>query len=79
MIELTTNNGIRLDYNVVASTPSDGHYTWSQIPSSVSTNCKIKISDAADGMPSDDSDQFFTIAPEPGIEVLSPNGGERTT
>ncbi|MBN1301358.1 MAG: hypothetical protein JW995_09085 [Melioribacteraceae bacterium] len=74
-IELTTNNGISWS-TVVASTPSDGYYTWTQIPLTASTNCKIKISDADDSMPSDDSDEFFTISPEPGITVISPNGGE---
>ncbi|MBU1096641.1 MAG: hypothetical protein KKB34_09200 [Bacteroidetes bacterium] len=74
-IQITTNNGIEW-IPIVESTPSDGHYTWNQVTTNASTNCKIKISDAKDGMPSDDSDNFFTIAPEPGIKVLSPNGGE---
>ncbi|MBU1677608.1 MAG: hypothetical protein KKD86_01935 [Bacteroidetes bacterium] len=74
-IEYTTNNGIAWN-SIVASTPSDGHYTWAQVPASTSTNCKIRISDADDGVPSDDSDAFFTISPEPGISVTSPVGGE---
>lgn len=74
-IELTTNNGISWS-TIVESTPSDGHYTWNQLPLTASTNCKLKISDAEDGMPSDDSDGFFTIAPEPDITIVKPNGGE---
>lgn len=74
-IEFTTNNGLNWT-TIVSSTASDGFYTWIQIPAVTSTNCKIRISDAADNSPSDESDSFFSIAPEPGIVVTQPNGGE---
>jgi DUF971 family protein/lipoprotein signal peptidase len=74
-IEYTLNNGISWN-TITASTPSDGFYTWNQLPSTSSTNCKIRISDAADSAPSDDSDGFFSIEPEPEIQVLVPNGNE---
>jgi len=74
-IEYTLNNGISWN-TIVASTPSNGFYTWSQVPNTLSTNCKIRISDALDGAPSDDSDQFFAIQEAPAITVFSPNGGE---
>lgn len=74
-IEYTTNNGINW-LPIVDSTPSDGFYTWENIPSSASTNCKIRISDAVDLAPSDESDEFFVISPEPSIKVVIPNGGE---
>jgi hypothetical protein len=74
-IEYTINNGIA--WNVItASTPSTGSYTWNQVPNLPSTNCKIRISDALDGSPSDASDNFFSITPAPSITVVSPNGGE---
>lgn len=74
-IEYTINNGNSWN-TLIASTPSNGFYTWNQIPNTLSTNCKVRISDAQDGFPSDDSDQFFLIVPAPDIKVVSPNGGE---
>ncbi len=74
-IEYTFNNGISWN-TIVESTPSTGFYNWSKIPNTASTNCKIRISDASDGSPSDESDAFFNIEPEPYIKVLEPNGGE---
>jgi hypothetical protein len=74
-IEYTTDNGL-LWSTIIANTPSDGYYTWTQVPASSSTNCRIKISDAEDNFPYDFSNAVFTIAPEPEITVISPNGGE---
>ncbi|MEW6194580.1 MAG: hypothetical protein AB1521_05420 [Bacteroidota bacterium] len=74
-IEFTTNNGLNWN-TIVSSTASDGFYTWTQIPAVTSTNCKVRISDAADNTPSDESDSYFSIAPEPDIVVIQPNGGE---
>ena len=74
-IEYTINNGINWSV-IIASTPSTGFYTWNQIPNLPSTNCKIRISDAVTGAPSDASDNFFSIIPAPLVVVTSPNGGE---
>lgn len=74
-LEYSTNNG--LTWNVITErTPSDGYFNWAQVPASASTNCRIRVSDADDGAPYDISNSTFTIAPEPGISVLNPNGGE---
>jgi hypothetical protein len=74
-IEYTTNNGV--DWNtIIESTPSDGFYTWSPVPNFASTNCKIRISDASDRYPTDESSAVFSISPEPEITVITPNGGE---
>lgn len=74
-IEYTINNG--LTWNIItASTPSTGYYTWAQVPNTPATNCKIRISDAVDSSPSDESDQFFTIGPAPSLKVLEPNGND---
>ena len=74
-IEYTTDNGVNWN-TIVESTTSDGFYTWEKLPNEASTNSRIRISDAADGTPADISDEFFTIAPEPEIKVIAPNGGE---
>lgn len=70
-IEYTNNNGI--DWiTIVESTPSDGFYTWESVPSTVSTNCRVRITDASDGSPWDESDNLFVIAPEPYITITAP-------
>jgi hypothetical protein len=75
-IEYSTNNGV--DWvTIVASTPSNGFYTWNPLPNVSSTNCRLRISDAADGIPTDLSDQTFSILAQPTIRVVAPNGGER--
>ncbi|MBA4407113.1 hypothetical protein C0389_07560, partial [bacterium] len=74
-IEYTINNGISWN-TIIPSTPSTGYYTWVQIPNTPATNCKIRISDASDGSPSDDSDQFFSISTAPSLKVLTPNGND---
>ncbi len=74
-IEYTTNNGQTWS-TIIASTMSDGFYVWNPVPAVASTNCKVKISDASDGYPSDQSDATFTISPEPGITIIAPNGGD---
>lgn len=71
-IEYTNNNGTNW-ITVVENTPSDGFYTWETVPSTVSTNCRVKISDADDGSPWDESDELFIIAPEPYIIITTPN------
>ena len=59
---------------VVLNTPNDGDYLWS-IPTTQTQQALVRISDAADGSPSDMSDNFFAIQ-TPGVTLLSPNGGE---
>lgn len=74
-IEYTIDNGVSWN-SIVESTPSDGFYTWEQLPTGAATNCRIKISEATTGTPSDMSDNLFSISPEPSINLISPNGGE---
>ena len=71
-IEYSTDGGSSWS-TVIASTPSDGAYTWT-VPSTPSTQCRVKISDAADGTPSDLNDGDFTIFTSITVDV--PNGGE---
>ncbi len=60
-----------------ASTANDGSYSWT-IPNAVSTQCLVRISEAADDDPTDSSDAVFTItaAPVPTLTLNRPNGGE---
>ncbi|NUN10668.1 MAG: hypothetical protein HUU54_15950, partial [Ignavibacteriaceae bacterium] len=77
-ILFTTNNGVNWS-NVVTGTESDGYYLWSPVPNVSSTNCRIKIVDAVDSLPFDESNSTFTIQPQPSVRVINPNGGESLT
>jgi len=73
-IEFTTNNGI--DWNtMVDSVRGTGSYAWS-LPNINSTQCKVRISDATDGNPSDVSNSVFTIKPVATISVTAPLAGD---
>jgi len=76
-IEFTTNNGANWT-TIIQSTPSIGFYVWDNLPDVSSQQCRIRISDAADGIPSDISDGNFTITNQivQTLIVTSPNGGE---
>jgi|GEM_PF-877336 len=75
-IEFTTNNGSSW-IQVVASTPATtGSHSWT-IPNTVSTFCKIRVTDVNNNSISDQSNAVFTIsAPAPSVAISSPNGGE---
>jgi hypothetical protein len=73
-IEYSTNSGSTWE-SVVESTINAGFYSW-EVPVLLSPNCRVKVSDAADGVPSDMSDGDFTICPGPTIVVTYPSGGE---
>jgi len=76
-IEYSTNGGATWDL-IINSTPSDGHFIWEPVPDVNSSLCRIKISDALDGTPSDVTDENFTITDQTiqTIAVTKPNGGE---
>ncbi|MDZ7331997.1 MAG: PKD domain-containing protein [candidate division KSB1 bacterium] len=63
---------------IASSTPNTGNYAW-VIPNDPSPLCRVKVEDAKDGHPADQSDQpFAIIAPViESIHVNSPNGGEQ--
>ena len=75
-IDYTTNNGQSWD-TIVNSVLNTGSYYWKEIPNEPTSLAKIRISDASDGDPVDESDAVFTIAQESQIEVVEPNGGEQ--
>lgn len=56
--------------------PNTGLYQWSIPGNLVSSNMLIRIADAVDGDPVDQSDAVFTITSGATITVTSPNGGE---
>lgn len=75
-IEYTTNNG-QSWINIANSVPNIGTYNWKSIPNTPTSLAKVKISDASDGIPFDESNGTFTISQESQIQVLEPNGGEQ--
>jgi hypothetical protein len=73
-IEYSTDDGTTW-LEIEAATENDGIYTW-LVPSSASTDCLVRVSDAEDGVPADTTDVAFTIIDEPVIFITAPNGGE---
>ncbi|MBN2411308.1 hypothetical protein JXQ31_06415 [candidate division KSB1 bacterium] len=74
-IEYSTDSGTTWT-TIAASTANDGTYSWT-IPNTPSTNCLVRISDAADGFPWGISPGTFEITSvAQTITVTSPNGGE---
>jgi hypothetical protein len=72
-LELSTDAGGSWT-NIVPSTPNDGEFAWT-IVASPSTECLVRVSDAVDGDPFDQSDAPFTIL-APDLTLSIPNGGE---
>ena len=59
-IEFTLNGGASW-ITLIGSTMSTGSYYWTNIPNVNSLQCRIRISDAVNGTPSDISDDNFAI------------------
>ena len=72
-IEYSTNGGT--SWKTITSSTTNQFYPWS-IPNEPSTNCLVRVSDAADGNPLDVSDSKFSIVAA-GLTIISPNGGEK--
>ncbi|MGD2085496.1 MAG: GEVED domain-containing protein [Candidatus Aminicenantes bacterium] len=72
-IEYSTDNGTVWN-TIISSTPNDGSHSWT-VPGVLSSNCLVKITDAA-GPTSDTSDAVFTVSAVKTITVNAPNGGE---
>jgi hypothetical protein len=74
-LQYSVNNGGAWT-TIVSSTPNDGSYFWT-VPSTISDQCLVKISDAAAGTPADTSNAVFTIDDcGETISLTSPTGGE---
>ncbi len=46
---------------IIAATANDGSHSWT-LPSTTSTTCKVRVSEASDGSPVDSSNSVFTIS-----------------
>jgi hypothetical protein len=67
-LEYSTNSGGSW-LPIQASVPDTGSYEWT-VPSTLSENCRVRVSDPADGDPFDVSDADFSIRePDFGIEA----------
>jgi hypothetical protein len=74
-IEYSVDSGTNWN-TIAASTGNDGTHSWT-VPNTPSTTSVVRVSDVADGIPSDVSDAEFEIEPESEeITLVSPNGGE---
>ena len=85
-IEWTTNgaiDGVRLEYSInngsswsliVANTPNSGIYNWA-VPNNLSTTCRVRVSDSGDGVPTDMSDNVFSIVTPNRVPVAVIGGG----
>lgn len=78
-IQYSTNNGSSWS-TVTSSTANDGAFNWT-VPDAESSRCRVKISEASDGDPSDTSNAMFSITSPsspsaPTLTIVSPNGGE---
>jgi hypothetical protein len=70
-IEYSTDNGSTWN-TIINSTSNDGSYTWT-VPYNPSTNCKVRISDAADPTTTDTSDSKFSIVPNATAPTVTTN------
>jgi len=72
-LEYTTDNGNNW-ITITASTPaSSGTYNWT-IPNTLSTRCRVRISDVSNSLVNDVSDELFTIIY---INITAPISGEK--
>jgi hypothetical protein len=73
-IDYSTNSG--MSWIPIDTVPNpgalEGIYQW-VVPNTPSANCRVRVSDYKDGIPSDSSDNDFVISK---ITVSSPNGSE---
>jgi len=73
-LEYSTDGGLTYPNTIVASTPNSGYYYWT-VPNTVTTQCRVRVSDAAVTATSSASAGNFTIV-NPTITVTNPNGGQ---
>lgn len=73
-IEFSEDNGTHW-ITVIDSMISTGIYQW-EVPSILSSQCRIKITDLFNSQNFDISDNMFTIQSSKSITLIHPNGGE---
>jgi len=77
---------VKLEYSIngtdwttiIASTPNTNSYAWT-LPAVYSTNCLVRVSEAATGIPTDVGNAVFSIVAPPILTLTLPNGGESWT
>ncbi|MBU1720595.1 MAG: T9SS type A sorting domain-containing protein, partial [Bacteroidetes bacterium] len=75
-IDYSTNGGSSWTNVVYNQNITTNTYTWN-VPSVVSTNCLIRVTDNVNTCKTDQSEQVFAIgATAPQIAITAPNGGE---
>ncbi|MGE3063536.1 MAG: FlgD immunoglobulin-like domain containing protein [bacterium] len=75
-IEYSTDDGSV--WNVISNSyANEGTYSWT-VPSTISSLCRVRISNAADALTWDASSSAFTISPA-SVTIVTPNGGENFT
>ena len=74
-IEYSTDNGSTWSAVADSLASADQAYSW-KIPNDSSSRCRVRISDCWNPSCFDISDASFSIAPQPLLRVISPNGGE---
>jgi len=74
-IEFSTDSGETWTV-ITDATANDGTFSWI-VPDAVSTTCRVRVSEADDGDPSDVSRAAFEITNEPVLVLTAPNGGEK--
>ena len=75
-LEYTVNGGSNWSTIVSYTDASTGTYQWN-VPDKPSDECLIRISNSENSSFSDQSDEYFTIIPQPSLTLISPNGGEK--
>lgn len=73
-VEYTTNNGLNWT-TITHNTANTGSYSWI-VPNTVSSQCRVRVSEVSGSSSPDMSDDFFSIIQEPKLTVATPNGGE---
>jgi hypothetical protein len=73
-LQYSTNNGTNW-INITNVSASAGSYSWT-VPNTISSNCKVLISDVSNALLFDVSDSVFAIVPPASITLNAPNGGE---
>jgi hypothetical protein len=76
-LEYSTDNGGAWA-DIISSTANSGTYSW-LVPQTPSTQCLVRVSDAADNNPSDTGNAVFQIRSSSAggtLTVTAPNGGE---
>jgi hypothetical protein len=75
-LEYSLNNGSAWTQIIASVVASTGTYSWT-VPTAISNQCRVRITDTTDAIIYDTSDTTFTIRPQ--IIVTAPNGSENYT